>query len=147
MSQNPEIDPQRWEEYDSDTKLYDLGRIKVIGRTEQRFRTVLVDTKQYPFGKKRTKKRHIRYAIIENLAFNLSPSALYEFYHGRQTLENFFKESKNPFNSGKMPSQRFRANEAYLQFVVIAYNCYFWFKKNFSHQPGRITIWKPPAKD
>jgi len=144
MSQNPKIDPGKWEEYDADTRLYDLGRIKVIGTTEQRFRAVLVDKKQYPFGKKQARKKHIRYAIIENLAFNLSVSALYEFYHGRQTIENFFKESKNPFSSGKMPSQRFRANEAYLQFVSIAYNCYHWFKKNFFHQPGKITVWKPP---
>ena len=142
MSQNPKIDPDKWEEYDRDTKLYDLGKIKVISTTEQRFRAVLVDKKQYPFGKKKAKNNHIRYAIIENLAFNLSASALYEFYHGRQTLENFFKESKNPFSSGKMPSQKFRANEAYLQFVCIAYNCYHWFKKNFFHQSGKITVWK-----
>ena len=143
MSQHPKIEPDKWKEYDADTKLYDLGRIKVITTTEQRFRAVLVDRKQYPFGKKRAKKKQIRYAIIENLAFNLSDSALYEFYHGRQTIENFFKESKNPFSSGKMPSQRFRANEAYLQFVCIAYNCYHWFKKNFFHQSGKVTVWKP----
>jgi len=59
------------------------------------------------------------------------------------TIENFFKESKNPFNSGKIPSQKFRANEAYLQFVAIAYNCYSWFKKNFFHQPGKLTLWRP----
>jgi len=103
----------------------------------------VVDTRQHPFGKKRVKKKHIRYAIIENLAIELSAPALYKFYHGRQTIENFFKESKNPFNSGKMPSQKFRANEAYLQFVAIAYNCYHWFKKNFFHQPGKLTLWKP----
>lgn len=143
MSQKPRIDPHKWEEYDSDTKLYDLGRIKIISTTENIFRAILVDKKQYPFRKKQPKKQHIRYAIIENLAINLSASALYEFYHGRQTIENFFKESKNPFNSGKMPSQRFRANEAYLQFVAIAYNCYHWFKKNFFHQPGKVTIWRP----
>ena len=142
MSQNPKIDPDKWKEYDEDTRLYDLGKIKVIGTTEQRFRAVLVDKKQYPFGKKKAKNKHIRYAIIENLAFNLSASALYEFYHGRQTIENFFKESKNPFSAGKMPSQKFRANEAYLQFVCIAYNCYHWFKKNFFHQSGKITVWK-----
>jgi len=73
-----------------------------------------VDTRQHPFGKKRVKDKHRRYATIENLAIALSASVLYEFYHGRQTTENFFKESKDPFNSGKMPSQKFRANEAYL---------------------------------
>jgi len=143
MSRKPKIDPDKWMEYDPDTKLYDLGRIKIISTTEAIFRAILVDTRQHPFGKKRVKKKHIRYAIIENLAIELSASALYEFYHGRQTIENFFRESKNPFNSGKMPSQRFRANEAYLQFVAIAYNSYSWFKKNFFHQPGKLTLWRP----
>lgn len=143
MSQKPKIDADKWMEYDPDTKLYDLGRIKIISTTEAIFRAILVDTKQYPFRKKRAKKKHIRYAIIENLAIELSAPALYEFYHGRQTIENFFKESKNLFNSGKMPSQRFRANEAYLQFVTIAYNCYYWFKKNFFHQSGKLTLWRP----
>ncbi|KKL62046.1 hypothetical protein LCGC14_2189150 [marine sediment metagenome] len=143
MSQKPKIDPDKWIEYNSDTKLYDLGRIKIISTTEAIFRAILVDTRQHPFGKKQLKKKHIRYAIVENLATELSASALYEFYHGRQTIENFFKESKNPFNSGKMPSQKFRANEAYLQFVAIAYNSYSWFKKNFFHQPGKLTLWRP----
>jgi len=144
MSQKPKIDPDKWIEYNSDTKLYDLGRIKIISTTEAIFRAILVDTRQHPFRKKRAKKKHIQYAIVENLATELSASALYEFYHGRQTIENFFKESKNPFNSGKMPSQRFRANEAYLQFVAIAYNSYSWFKKNFFHQSGKLTLWKLP---
>ena len=144
MAQNPPIDAKKWEAYDADTNLYDLGRIKVIGTTEQKFRAIVVDVKQHPFGKKRAKKKRMRYAIIENLAFDLSAAALYEFYHGRQSIENCFKESKNPFNAGKMPSQQFRANEAYLHCVAIAYNCYHWFKKNFFHQPGRITIWRPP---
>ncbi len=121
MSQKPKIDPDKWIEYNSDAKLYDLGRIKVISTSEAIFPTILVDTRQHPFGKKQVKKKHIQYAIIENLATELSASALYEFYHGRQTIENLFKESKNPFNSGKMSSQRFRANETYLQFVAIAF--------------------------
>lgn len=144
MSQKPHIDPEKWIEYDADTKLYDLGRIKIISTTENIFRAILVDTKQYPFKKKRAKKKHIRYGIIENLAIELSAAALYEFYHGRQTIENFFKESKNPFSSGKMPSQKFRANEAYLQFVAIAYNSYHWFKKNYFPRPGKLTLWQPP---
>lgn len=143
MSKKPRIDPSQWLQYNEDTKLYDLGRIKIISTTQNVFRAILVDTKQHPFKNKQTKKKHIRYAIIENLAIELSPLALYEFYHGRQSIENFFKESKNPFSSGKMPSQKFRANEAYLQFVGISYNCYHWFKKNFFHQPGKITLWRP----
>lgn len=142
MAQHPKIDPSKWEQYDPDTKLYDLGKCKIISTTEKEFRAILVDKKQRPFGKKKAKKKRLKYAIIENLIVELSTSALYEFYHQRQTIENFFKESKNPFNSGKMPSQQFRGNEAYLQFVGIAYNCYQWFKKNFFHGNGRVTLCK-----
>ncbi|OPX40753.1 MAG: hypothetical protein B1H13_05755 [Desulfobacteraceae bacterium 4484_190.3] len=56
---------------------------------------------------------------------------------------NFFKEAKNPFNAGKMPSEKFRACEAYLQFVVIAYNLFEWFKKNFSPRNGDTIKWRP----
>ena len=82
------------------------------------------------------------YAIVENLPLRLDALALYQFYCGRQTIENFFKEEKNPFNAGKMPSEKFRACEAYIQFVVIAYNLFEWFKKNFSPRNGDTIKWK-----
>jgi len=77
----------------------------------------------------KSKRKIYRYGILENLAFNLKPKGVYDFYHGRQTIEQFFKESTGPFQAGKMPSQKFRANEAYLQLVTIAENCCLWFKK------------------
>lgn len=55
---------------------------------------------------------------------------LLKFYRRRQTIENFFKETKQSFNSGKMPCQKFRGNEAYLWFVCIAYNISIWFKRD-----------------
>jgi len=141
MSQNPTIEPEKWIIYDEKTKLYDLGVMRVISTTELNFRVLLVVKKQIPFNRKKAKE--IRYAIIENLAFRLEPKALYEFYHGRQTIENYFKESKNPFSSGKMPSSEFRANEAYLQLVTTACNLYAWFKKNFFPKGGRVFLWEP----
>ena len=50
--QKPKIDPHKWIEYDPDTKLYDLGRIKIISTTEAIFRAILVDTRQHPLGVK-----------------------------------------------------------------------------------------------
>jgi hypothetical protein len=49
--------------------------------------------------------------------------------------KNFFKESVS-FEAGKMPSQKEKANEAYLQLVTIAENCCLWFKKTFSLKNG-----------
>ena len=144
MAQGPEIDPDKWESYDEKTKLYDLGLARVMSTVERQYRIILVVKEQKPFpGGKRKKTKQVRYAIIENLAIRLESNALYEFYCERQTIENFFKESKGPFHSGKMPSQRFRACEAYLHFVVIAYNLFQWFKKNFCPLSGDIIKWRP----
>jgi hypothetical protein len=143
MKQNPKIDAQQWLSYDDKTRLYDLGVMKVISTTSMQFRVVLVEKEQVPFNRKKAKI--VRYAIIENLAFRLDAKAVYQFYHGRQTIENYFKESKNPFSSGKMPSAKFRANEAYLQLVAIAGNLYVWFNKNFFPLSGKVILWEPSA--
>ena len=58
-------------------------------------------------------------------------------YHKRQTIENFFKEVKNPFHSTKMPSAQFKGNEAYLYYEVIAYNCWIIFKKTIYQLHGK----------
>ena len=88
-----------------------------------------------PFPNSKSKKHFHHYGILENLAFSLEPFDLFKFYHGRQTIENFFKESVD-FEVGKMPSQKERANEAYLQLTTIAENCCRWFKKTFSLKNG-----------
>ena len=99
---------------------------------------------QEPFkGARRKKVKKVRYAILENLPFRLGAFALYQFSCGRQTIENFFKEAKNPLNAGKMPSETFRGCEAYLQFVIMAYNLFEWFKKNFSPHNGVSIKWRP----
>ena len=107
------------------------------------FRVVLVEKQQTPFPGSKSKRKVYRYGLLENMAFSLNPKGVYEFYHGRQTIEQFFKESTGPFQAGKMPSGKFRANEAYLQLVTIAENCCFWFKKNFCLPLGTPIRWKP----
>jgi hypothetical protein len=136
--ENVHINPQLWENYDEDTRIYDLGYGRVLSTTDQQLRAILVEKQQYPFPGKKKMPKILRYAIVENLTVRLAPFVLYEFYHQRQTIENFFKESGNSFNSGKMPSQKFKANQAYLLYLAIAYNCFVWFKKNFCHQNGKI---------
>jgi len=144
LAQGPEIDPDKWMSYHDKTMIYDLGMARVTSTIEKEYRIILVIKEQEPFRRDRRKKaKTIRYAIVENLPIRLDPFALYQFYCGRQTIENFFKEAKNPFNAGKMPSERFRGNEAYLQFVIIAYNLFEWFKKNFSPRNGDAIRWKP----
>jgi len=144
MAQKPKIDPQRWINHDEKTQIYDLGMAQVASTVEKQYRIILVIKEQEPFaGLRRKRAKKVHYAIVENLAFRLDPVALYQLYCGRQTIENFFKEAKGPFNAGKMPSEKFRACEAYLQFCVIAYNLFEWFKKNFSPRNGKAIKWKP----
>ncbi len=144
MAQKPEIDPDKWMSYDDKTMIYDLGMARVTSTVEREYRIILVIKEQEPFkGDRRKKVKKVRYAILENLPMRLDAFALYQFYCVRQTIENFFKEAKNPFNAGKMPSEKFRGNEAYLQFVIMAHNLFEWFKKNFCPRNGNTIRWRP----
>jgi len=130
ISQGIDLKEHKWIFYDKDTHIYDLGEMVPFSTAPCQFRTILIRKKQHPFpNKKRKKAKTIYYGIIENLKVRLSPQDLFRFYQQRQTIENFFKESKQSFSSGRMPSQRFRGNEAYLQLVTTACNCFQWFKK------------------
>lgn len=133
------LEEAKWISYDEKTRLYDLGWGKTLNKCPHKIRIILVEKEQEKLKMKKTKKI-LRYAIITNISFLSQAAATYEFYHQRQTIENFFKEVKNPFNAGKMPSQIFRGNEAYLHLVVIAYNCFHIFKKNICHQEQEKSL-------
>lgn len=133
LAQGALVDESKWIRCDVKTRLYELGLSRVISTSPHTFRTILVEKEQEPFPGSKSKKKILRYGILERLPFSPSPQELYQFYHGRQTIEQFFKESTGPFNAGKLPSQKFRGNEAYLHLVTIAENCCVLFKKKFSH--------------
>jgi hypothetical protein len=140
LAQGVSLDESKWQQVDDKTRVYDVGKTKVVSTCDHLFRVVLVEKRQKPFPNSKSKKRLHHYGILENLAFALQPFDLFKFYHGRQTIENFFKESVD-FEAGKMPSQKERGNEAYLQLVTIAENCCLWFKKTFSLKNGtRIRL-------
>ena len=143
ISQGVKVKESDWIQVDEMTRLIDVGRSPVISTCSHSFRVVLVEKKQTPFPGSKSKRKLFRYGIFENLAFGLSADEVYDFYHGRQTIEQFFKESTGPFSAGKMPSQKFRANQAYLQLATIAENCMLWFKKNCCLPAGSIMQWKP----
>ena len=145
QAQGIRLKKKKWEQIDEITRLYDVGKTPVISTCSHQFRVVLVEKQQTPFPGSKSRKKFHRYGILESLAFNLDSKGVYDFYHGRQTIEQFFKESTGPFGAGKMPSQKFRANEAYLQLVTIAENCMLWFKKNFYLSSGNTIQWEPYA--
>jgi hypothetical protein len=135
LAQGVCLDETKWQQIDDTTRVYDVGQTKVVSTCNHPFRVILVEKRQKPFPSSKSKKLFHHYGILENLAFDLQPYDLFKFYHGRQTIENFFKESVS-FEAGKMPSQKEKANEAYLQLVTIAENCCLWFKKTFSLKNG-----------
>lgn len=143
ISQGVKVEESNWLQIDEMTRLYDVGPSPVISTCSHSFRVVLVEKKQTPFPGSKSRRKLFRYGIFENLAFSLSAQEVYDFYHSRQTIEQFFKESTGPFSAGKMPSQKFRANQAYLQLATIAENCMLWFKKNCCLPAGSIMQWKP----
>ena len=138
LSQGVALYEPKWLKIDENTRLYDVGQSGVVSTCYHPFCVVLVEKKQQPFPLSSNQRELFRYAICENLAFNLDAKGVYDFYH-----QKFFKESTGPFCVGKMPSEKFRANEAYLQLVTIAENCMLWFKKNFCLTNGGTIQWKP----
>jgi hypothetical protein len=120
---------------DKDTYIAEIPELRVFKDSDKKFRFLLVKE-----GKrvKKVKKGRIFYTyewqywgIVTNIPESVMNShKLFTFYRGRQTIENFFRETKQSFNSGKMPSQKFRGNEAYMWFVCIAYNMSIWFKRD-----------------
>lgn len=142
LSQGVVLSERKWQRIDETTRFYDVGNTKVISTCKHPLRVVLVEKKQIPLKGSHSRRKLIRYGIAENLAFCLDAKGVHDFYHGRQTIEQFFKESTGPFSAGKMPSQKFRANEAYLQLVTIAENCMQVFKKNCCLPDGIATQWK-----
>jgi hypothetical protein len=131
----------QWQEHNENTWLYDLGVTKVVSEAKKDYRVVLVKKRQEKI-KTKTAKEYVFYAIVTNFYIQQTPDTIYTEYHKRQTIENFFKEVKNPFHSTKMPSSLFRGNEAYLHFGVIAYNCWVIFKKIIYQLHGKNILIK-----
>ncbi len=118
-----------------ETYIAEIPELRIFKDSDKEFRFLLVKERKRV---KKVKKGRTFYThewqywgIVTNIPTSEMDSyELFTFYRGRQTIENFFKETKQSFNSGKMPSQKFRGNEAYLWLVCIAYNISVWFKRD-----------------
>ena len=56
-------------------------------------------------------------------------------------VENPFKAIHQGFNTGKLPSQRFRANQCSLGFMSIAYNATVLFQRALLTQQAQRWMW------
>jgi hypothetical protein len=65
--------------------------------------------------------------LVTNLS--LKPLNLWRFYNDRAGIELIIKQLKADYALGNIPTRHFRANEAYFQILLVAYNLINWFKR------------------
>lgn len=117
------------------TYVAELRDYQVLAGLDKTFRFLFVkelkEIKKVKKGRIYWKKEWQYFGLITSIPHReMCAQQLVRFYRQRQTIENYFKEIKHSFNASKMPSAKFRGNEAYLWFVAIAYNCSLWFKRD-----------------
>lgn len=121
----------KWKKYGGASEFVDLGLINFseVGnpRTGTDLRIVLVRT----YRRKRRRGRGTKiylYPLCTNL-FDWKAKSIVKAYRGRQILENCFRDTNQAFYSDKLPSSTFHGNQAFLWFICLAYNLFFFFQK------------------
>ena len=120
----------KWRAYAGSSEYCDLGLInfpEVIGgkgKEGTNFRVVLIHLSR----KKKGKRIKVYYPICTNL-FDWKARSIVKAYRGRQIVENCFRDTNQAFYSNKLPSSAFHGNQAFLYFICIAYNLFFFFQK------------------
>lgn len=77
--------------------------------------------------------------LVTNL--ELTPLNLWRFYNDRAEAELVIREMKEAYALGKIPTGDWRANRAYFQLVVFAYNVLNWFRRLCLPEPWqRLTL-------
>jgi hypothetical protein len=130
-----------WKHVDKHTKLFDCGLMDIFPEVSKKYRLILVkgqrrqekripkNQRQYGRGHRpyRLTYRKIIFGILTNIPG--TPLQIYQLYKERQTIENYFRDSYWSFETGKLPSKHFRANQTYLLLVSIVQNALQWFKQ------------------
>lgn len=109
-----------WKYYSKQSSYYDFGMVDFPESDNLKFRIIVVRVIR--------KKKTIYYPLVTNLA-DWNARSVVKAYRGRQIIETMFRDTNQAFYSDKLPSMKFYANKAYLWFVVLAYNQFFFFQK------------------
>lgn len=109
----------KWHKYGKHSAYADVGDIDFPGWGVT-LRLVLVKTHR--------KEKVLLYPLIGNL-FNWKAKSIVKAYRGRQIVENCFRDTNQAFCSNKLPSSSFHGNQAFLWFICLAYNQFFFFQK------------------
>lgn len=130
-----------WKRVNKHTKVFDCGFMNIFPEVTAEYRLILVKgqkriERRIPKNQRQLGKGHrassityqeIVFGILTNIEGN--PVHIYEFYKQRQTIENYFRDSNWSFEVGKLPSQQFAANQAYLWLISLVQNALLWFKR------------------
>lgn len=116
----------RWKGYGGASGYVDLGAVYFpdVGRNGEDFRIVLVRV----YRKKKGKEAIMLYPLAANL-LDWKAKSIVKAYRGRQVIEDCFRDTNQAFYSDKLPSSTFHGNQAFLWFVCLAYNLFFFFQK------------------
>lgn len=130
--------PEKWIPYKKGEKnisVMNFNDVRLFDKyPEGRVRIVLVRMNQKVKKCKNNKVRyHTKtriYAIATNLTRGYGPRQIFRLYHQRQTIELMFRELKNSFCVGKLPSGKMNANYAYFLLCCLAYNSAYCFRRD-----------------
>ena len=147
--------PGAWQPINKSTAILDAGWVLLFEGAIQPVRLIVVRARRRI---KRTKKGRVYYrttTLFYGLVTNLEGDAfffqgkarkgsalwIFRLYKKRWTIENTFKAVHQAFNTGKLPSQRFRANQCYLGMMTIAYNVTVLFQRHLLTQQAQRWMW------
>lgn len=108
-----------WDKYGKHSEYTDVGAVN-FSEVDKDLRIVLVRVHR--------KKRTLYYPLCTNL-FEWKTRAIVKGYRGRQIVENCFRDTNQAFYSNKLPSSKFHGNQAFLLFICLAYNLFFFFQR------------------
>ena len=147
--------PGDWQHVNKSTAILDAGGVLLFPGATEPVRLMVVRARRRI---KRTKKGRVYYrtttlfyGLVTNLqgdtfffqgkARKCSALWIFRLYKKRWTIENTFKAVHQAFNTGKLPSQRFRANQCYLGVMTIAYNATVLFQRPLLTQQAQRWMW------
>lgn len=110
----------KWKKYGKHCEYADVGKIK-FPDAGANFRIVLLKVYR--------KKKILLYPLCTNI-FDWDAKIIVKAYRGRQIVENCFRDTNQAFYSDKLPSGTFHGNQAFLWFIILAYNQFFFFQKS-----------------
>ena len=105
-------------------KDYKKGRVRVV------LVKMIQRVKKCRHDKVRYHSQTRIYAIATNLRQGYGVRQIFKKYQQRQTIELMFRELKNSFCVGKLPSNHQHANYGYFLLCCLAYNASYYFKRD-----------------